>query len=176
MKIKNILLAFFVMFASVAHAQTEAFPDPAKTLYAELETKDGVVTLALFPDVAPLTVAAFVDRVNEGFYDGMFFHRVIPGFVAQGGDPSLIGKKPAGYTLPAEFTTRLKHRKGTLAMARLGNDIHSASTQFYIAYGNQPHLDGQYTIFGEVVRGMDAVDKVKQGDKMLKVRMVSKPQ
>jgi cyclophilin family peptidyl-prolyl cis-trans isomerase len=150
------------------------FPNPDLYKYAKMETKYGDVVMRLYPDVAPQTVQAFLDRANEGFYDGVYFHRVIPGFVAQGGDPTLVGRKGVSYTLPAEFTDKLGHKRGSLAMARVGNDIHSASTQFYISYGRHSHLDGQYTIFGEVETGMDAVDQINKGDKMLRVYEVKK--
>lgn len=167
---KILMVAAVVLFSTNVNAQ--AYPDPAKMVYIKMETIHGDVVMKLFPDVAPKTVAAFTDRVREGFYDGIFFHRVIPGFVAQGGDPSLVGRKRVNYTLPPEFQTRVKHKRGTLAMART-NDVNSASTQFYIAYTNIPHLDGQYTVFGEVETGMNVVDKITQGDKMLKVYMVN---
>lgn len=153
---------------------TSNFPNPDLHKYVKMETKYGDVVMKLFPDVAPLTVKAFLERANEGFYDGVYFHRVIPGFVAQGGDPTLVGRKGVNYTLPAEFTDKLGHKRGSLAMARVGNDINSASTQFYISYGRHRHLDGQYTIFGEVETGMDAVDQINKGDKMLRVYEVNK--
>ncbi|MFT7433986.1 MAG: peptidylprolyl isomerase [Alphaproteobacteria bacterium] len=176
--IKIFLMSAVMLFAvnaqaGVSGAGKGVYPDPAKMIYVKMETKHGDVVMRLFPDVAPRTVAAFVERVKEGFYDGIYFHRVIPGFVAQGGDPTLVGRPAAGYTLPPEFQTRVKHERGTLAMART-NDINSASTQFYIAYTSIPHLDGQYTVFGQVETGMNAVDKINKGDKMLKVYMVNK--
>ena len=125
--------------------------------------------MKLLPDVAPKTVAAFKERVGEGFYDGLYFHRVIPGFVAQGGDPELSGGQQVSYTLPAEFTNEYKHKEGTVAMARLGHDVNSATTQFYISLGEHPHLDGAYTIFAEVVKGMEAVEKIEKADKMDKL-------
>lgn len=177
-RIKYLIVAITMLFVSnFTQAEVNGivkFPDPAKSIYVKMETKHGDVIMKLYPDAAPQTVKAFTDRVKENFYDGLYFHRVIPGFVAQGGDPTLVGRKEAGYTLPAEFSDVLKHKRGSLAMARLGHDIHSASTQFYIAYDDIPHLDGQYTIFGEVERGMGAVDKINKGDKMLKVYMVDK--
>lgn len=175
-KLKLFLALAALVVSGQAFAQVDGvvkFPDPAKYKYVKMETKYGDVVMRLYPDVAPNTVNAFLNRVNEGFYDGVYFHRVIPGFVAQGGDPTLVGRKAAGYTLPAEFSN-LKHKRGTIAMARVGNDINSASTQFYITYSRQSHLDGQYTIFGEVESGMDAVDQINKGDKMLKLYEVQK--
>lgn len=177
-KLKLFLALATLLISGQAFAQVNGvvkFPDPAKYKYVKMETKYGDVVMRLFPDVAPQTVQAFLDRVNEGFYNGIYFHRVIPGFVAQGGDPTLVGRKAAGYTLPAEFSN-LKHKRGTIAMARVGGDINSASTQFYISYGSPSHLDGQYTIFGEVESGMSAVDQINKGDKMLKLYEVNKVQ
>ena len=135
----------------------------------KMETAYGDVYINLYEEIAPKTVAAFKERVSEGFYDGHYFHRVIPGFVAQGGDPELVGKERVDYTLPAEFTDEKQHIEGAVAMARLGHDINSASTQFYITLDDQPHLDGQYTIFGQVVKGMGAVQQILKGDTMDKL-------
>ncbi|MAF30954.1 MAG: peptidylprolyl isomerase [Magnetococcales bacterium] len=175
-KFKLLMGMALALVAQQSNAQVEGvtkFPNPDLYKYVKMETKHGDVVLRLYPDVAPQTVQAFLDRVNEGFYNGVYFHRVIPGFVAQGGDPTLVGRPAANYTLPAEFS-KLKHKRGTLAMARVGHDIHSASTQFYISYGSHPHLDGQYTIFGEVETGMSAVDQINKGDKMIKLYQVNK--
>ena len=136
----------------------------------QLELETGVVTMELYPDVAPKTVESFKNLVSKGFYDGLTFHRVIPGFMAQGGDPEGTGMGNAGFTLPAEFNER-KHVRGTLAMAR-AQDPNSASCQFYICYGPQPHLDGQYTVFGQVTSGMELIDGVKNGTIMNKLTIV----
>jgi peptidyl-prolyl cis-trans isomerase B (cyclophilin B) len=129
--------------------------------HVRLELEDGVVTVRLLPEVAPNTVANFKVLVSEGFYDGLSFHRVIPGFMAQGGDPSGNGTGGPGYRIKAEFNAT-KHVRGTVAMART-SDPDSAGSQFYICYGPQPHLDGQYTVFGEVTEGMELIDKVHNG-------------
>lgn len=138
--------------------------------YVTMTTDHGKTTMKLLPEYAPVTVQAFKERVSEGFYDGIYFHRVIPGFVAQGGDPALVGRERVDYTLPPEFSQEIDHKRGSVAMART-SDPNSASTQFYISYGAQPHLDGQYTIFAEVVDGMHAVDNIEQGDKIVKMEM-----
>ncbi len=135
---------------------------------AELET--GTITIELYPDVAPQTVEAFKKLVEKGFYDGLTFHRVIPGFMAQGGDPDGTGMGGPGYNLKAEFNDK-KHVRGTLAMAR-SSDPDSAGSQFYICYGPQPHLDGQYTIFGQVTGGMEYVDQLHNGSKIIKMTLV----
>jgi len=134
----------------------------------ELET--GVVTLELYPDVAPETVKSFKSLISKGFYDGLTFHRVIPGFMAQGGDPDGTGTGGPGFTLKAEFNDK-KHVRGTLAMARTA-DPDSAGSQFYICFAPQPHLDGQYTIFGQVTDGMELIDGLSNGAIMKKLSIV----
>ncbi len=132
---------------------------------AVIETKFGDVTLRFFPDVAPNHVKNFIDLSRKGFYDGTIFHRVVPDFVIQGGDPntkgpnrSTYGMGGPGYTLKAEFNSK-PHKRGTLSMARSGNPD-SAGSQFFITVADVPFLDNQYTVFGEVVSGMDVVDKI----------------
>ncbi len=136
----------------------------------KMELETGVVTMELYPDVAPKTVASFKKLVEQGFYDGLTFHRVIPGFMAQGGDPEGTGMGGPGFTIPAEFNDK-KHVRGTLAMARSA-DPDSAGSQFYICYAPQPHLDGQYTIFGQVLDGMEHVDALRNGSKIIKMTLV----
>ncbi len=136
----------------------------------QIELATGTVTLELLPDVAPKTVESFKKLVAKGFYDGLTFHRVIPGFMAQGGDPEGTGMGNAGFKLKAEFNAT-KHVRGTLAMAR-SSDPDSASCQFYICYGPQPHLDGQYTVFGQVTSGMELIDDVQNGTVMKKLTLV----
>jgi peptidyl-prolyl cis-trans isomerase B (cyclophilin B) len=135
---------------------------------AVITTDKGVVKMTFYPEDAPLHVASFVELAQSGFYDGTTFHRVVPDFVAQGGDPySKTGEGPPGtggpgYTVPAEFNAR-QHLEGTLAMARSA-DPDSAGSQFYICLAPQPSLDGQYTVFGEVTEGMDVVRQLAVGD------------
>jgi peptidylprolyl isomerase/peptidyl-prolyl cis-trans isomerase B (cyclophilin B) len=129
--------------------------------------KGGEIRLEFFPEDAPKTVENFVTLANKGFYNGLNFHRVVPDFVVQGGCPKGNGTGGPGYNVKAEFNKQ-KHVRGTLAMAR-SQDPDSAGSQFYICYGNTPHLDGQYTVFGKVVSGMELVDRIKQGDKMTSV-------
>jgi peptidyl-prolyl cis-trans isomerase B (cyclophilin B) len=129
--------------------------------------KGGEIRLELYPEDAPKTVENFVTLAKKGFYNGLNFHRVVPDFVVQGGCPKGNGTGGPGYQIKAEFNKQ-KHVRGTLAMAR-SQDPDSAGSQFYICYGNTPHLDGQYTVFGKVVSGMEHVDRIKQGDKMTSV-------
>ncbi len=124
----------------------------------------GTITAELYPDIAPKTVANFVKLVSEGFYDGLIFHRVIPGFMIQGGCPNGNGMGGPGYTIPGEFTANgfennLKHDRGVLSMAR-AMDPDSAGSQFFIMTQKSPHLDGQYAAFGCVTSGMDVVDRI----------------
>jgi peptidyl-prolyl cis-trans isomerase B (cyclophilin B) len=126
--------------------------------------KGGEIRLEFYPEDAPKTVENFVTLAKKGFYNGLNFHRVVPDFVVQGGCPKGNGTGGPGYQIKAEFNKQ-KHVRGTLAMAR-SQDPDSAGSQFYICYGTTPHLDGQYTVFGRVVSGMEHVDRIKQGDKM----------
>lgn len=132
-----------------------------------IETSYGSVEIELYPKDAPKTVERITELANKGFYNGLSFHRVVPGFVVQGGDPLGNGTGGSGVNLPAEFNSR-QHVEGAVAMAR-ANDPNSADSQFYISLGRHPHLDRNYTVFGQVTQGMDAVKKIKQGDKMTKV-------
>ena len=152
------------------------------TDYLIFDLKDGPVKIKLRPDLAPNHVERIKTLANKGFYDGVVFHRVIPGFMAQSGDPTGTGS--GGSDLPnlkAEFSNE-KHKRGTVSAARTANPD-SANSQFYICFDDAPWLDRQYTVWGEVVEGMDNVDKIKKGgehnngaisgepDKILKARI-----
>ena len=134
-----------------------------------LESK-GEIRIEFYPEDAPKTVENFVTLAKKGFYDGLKFHRVVPDFVVQGGDPKGDGTGGPGYTIKAEFNKQ-KHVRGAVAMAR-SQHPDSAGCQFYITYGATPHLDGSYTVFGRVVSGMEHVDRIKQGDRMTAVAIV----
>lgn len=128
----------------------------------------GEVHIDFFEDEAPNTVANFEKLANDGFYNNLTFHRVIPGFVAQGGCPEGTGFGGPGYTIKCETATNTsKHERGTLAMAHGGKD--TGGSQFYICYQPQPHLDGRHTVFGKVTKGMEHIDALKQGDRMEEV-------
>lgn len=131
--------------------------------------KGGEIRIELFPEDAPRTVESIIALSKKGFYDGLTFHRVVKGFVAQGGDPKGDGTGGPGYTLKAEFNQR-KHVRGAVAMARSAHPD-SAGSQFYICFAPTPHLDGQYTVFGQVVRGMEVVDLIQVGDRMKTIRI-----
>ncbi len=131
-----------------------------------LKTKFGEMEIVLFPDLAPKHVESFLKLAKSGFYNGTIFHRIIPGFMIQGGDP--LTKDPAnrnrfgtggpGYTLPAEFS-KVAHEKGILSAART-QDANSAGSQFFIMVAKTPHLDGQYTVFGEILKGVEVADTI----------------
>jgi cyclophilin family peptidyl-prolyl cis-trans isomerase len=149
-----------------------------------LELKDGNVTIQFLPDVAPKHVERIKLLVRRGFYDGTPFHRVIEGFMAQGGDPTGTGTGGARDLpdIPAEFTNKYRFLRGTCGMAR-SQSPNSANSQFFIMFAPAPSLDGQYTIWGRVVSGMEAVDKIKRGaagsgvvqnpDKLIRARLVT---
>ena len=145
--------------------------DPKKQYDVTMETDKGTIQLRLYPDVAPQHVNSFVFLASEGFYDGLTFHRVEPGFVIQGGDPVGNGTGGPGYRLPAEFNDR-PHKEGALAMAR-SQSPNSAGSQFYITLAPTPFLDRQYTVFGEVTSGMDVVKKIRKGDKIKSVKVTT---
>jgi peptidylprolyl isomerase len=135
--------------------------DPENTLY--LDIKPGRVVIQLFPDVAPMHVAQIKALVRRGFYDGTPFHRVIEGFMAQGGDPTGTGTGGSDLdNIRAEFSNAAKFTRGTCGMAR-SQSPHSANSQFFIMFEPAPHLNGQYTIWGQVVEGMEFVDQLKRG-------------
>ena len=124
----------------------------------------GVITLELYPNIAPETVNNFVSLVNKGFYDGLSFHRIIPGFMIQGGDPLGNGTGGPGYSIKGEFKSNgfrndLRHERGIISMAR-AMDPNSAGSQFFIMHADAPHLDGSYAAFGKVIDGMGVVDSI----------------
>jgi peptidylprolyl isomerase len=156
-----VLLAFAFALAMPAAAQTSASPDNILVL----ETNKGTVEIALRPDLAPQHVARIKELAREGFYDGVVFHRVIDGFMAQTGDPT--GTGGGGSKLPdlkAEFTAT-PFERGTVGMARTAQSTDTANSQFFIMFSRVKDLDGQYTVFGEVIDGMDVVDTIKKGSK-----------
>ena len=132
---------------------------------ATLKLKDGgVIKIELYPDIAPNTVNNFISLAKKGFYNGLIFHRVIRGFMIQGGCPQGRGTGGPGYQIFGEFSSNgfennLKHEKGVISMARAMNP-NSAGSQFFIMHENSPHLDGQYAAFGKVIEGMDVIDKI----------------
>lgn len=141
----------------------------AKTGYFLMESGDKL-EFELFPNEAPNTVANFEQLANSGFYDGVIFHRVIPGFVSQGGDPTGTGMGGSGKTIKCETDGNPhKHEPGSLSMAHAGRD--TGSSQFFIVHESQPHLDGVHTVFGKLTSGLEAARSMSNGDKMKEVRI-----
>ena len=145
--------------------------------YAIIDTDRGIVVIELYPQAAPKTVANFEALSKKGFYDGLTFHHVVPDFVVQGGDPDGTGTGGPGYTVPAEIGE--KHLRGSVATARTSDQVNpkreSSGSQFYICLEPQPALDGQYTVFGGVISGMDVVDQIQKGDHMKTIKLASTP-
>lgn len=154
-KLLSLMTIGFFMTAAAAHAA-----DPENTLILQL--KDGKVKIELFPNKAPKTVARIKELARKKFYDGIVFHRVIDGFMAQTGDPTGTGTGGSGQNLNAEFND-VSHVRGVVSMARAA-DPNSADSQFFIVFKDSKFLDKQYTAFGKVIEGMQYVDKIKKGD------------
>ena len=150
-----VLLVAALIFGGKAMAA-----DLENTLYMDVPA--GRVVIEMRPDLAPATVARIKELVRQGFYDGIVFHRVIDGFMAQTGDPKGNGTGGSGHKLKAEFSTE-KHVRGVVSMAR-SSDPDSADSQFFIMFAPAPSLDGKYTVWGKVVSGMEYIDQVKKGD------------
>jgi peptidyl-prolyl cis-trans isomerase B (cyclophilin B) len=169
MSASSHLMASVVMASFLSGLGTISVALPADAAESEtkalIETKFGTMEVTFYPDKAPKHVENFIKLAKAGFYNGTIFHRVIPGFVIQGGDPNTKGQDTStygmggpGYTVKAEFNDR-PHVRGTLSMARSQNPD-SAGSQFFIVVGTVPHLDGKYTVFGQVIKGMDVADKI----------------
>ena len=169
------------LMSETASGQTGPALDPQNTLYMDL--KDGRVVIQLLPDLAPKHVERVKTLAHEGFYDGTPFHRVIEGFMAQGGDPTGTGTGGSKLPdLPAEFTNKVHFLRGVVGAARTQNP-NTANSQFFIMFAPAPSLDGQYTIWGKVVSGMEYVDKIKRGaggsgsvtnpDKIIRMRLAA---
>lgn len=156
---KKLLLACMALFlASFNTSAQEVNPEDVIVL----KLKDGDVYIQTYPDVAPNHVARIKELVRQGFYDGLKFHRVIDGFMAQTGDPRGNGTGGSGQNLKAEFNNK-HHGRGTVSMAR-AMDPDSADSQFFICFKDAGFLDGQYTVWGQVIKGMEFVDNIKRGD------------
>lgn len=188
MKITGLILGACVVCSSVCQSLTDkkestmqvSEPKEAmkfeegKSYLAVIHTKKGDITCKLNHKAAPLSVTNFIMLAEKGFYNGLIFHRVVPNFVIQGGDPSGNGTGGPGYTVPAEIG--LPHIQGALAWARLGDNVNpqkrSSGSQFYITLGEISYLDGQYTVFGETISGMDVVKKIEMGDTIDSINIV----
>jgi peptidylprolyl isomerase len=162
MFLKGLILSVFLMSTLAISGAADA-ADPENTLYLDLE--HGRVVIEMRPDLAPKHVQRIKELAREGFYDGLAFHRVIEGFMAQGGDPRGDGTGGSGTKLPAEFSDA-PHIRGTASMAR-AQDPNSADSQFFICFDTADFLDGQYTVWGQVVEGMEYIDKIKLGERYM---------
>ncbi len=161
MKPARLALIAGLVLGTLAPGRGAIAADAENTLYMDLEY--GRVTIEMRPDLAPRHVARIKQLARKGFYDGAVFHRVIEGFMAQSGDPTGTGRGGSGTKLPAEFSDH-PHVRGVVSMAR-AQDPDSADSQFFIVFAPAPHLDGQYTVWGKVVSGMEFVDRIKRGDR-----------
>ncbi len=150
--------------------------DPSKNYEALIKTDKGEIRIRLMAKEAPLGVTNFIQLSKGGFYDGLTFHRVEPGFVIQGGDPSGNGTGGPGYTVPAEIGPA--HIEGAVAWARTGDQVNperrSSGSQFYITLAPTPFLDGAYSVFGETLAGMDVVQSIRRGDKIQSIEIIEK--
>jgi peptidyl-prolyl cis-trans isomerase B (cyclophilin B) len=152
--------------------EVKALTERARASQVRIATDKGDIVFTFFPEDAPVHTAAFMKLAQEGFYDGLTFHRVEPGFVVQGGDPEGDGTGGPGYRLKAEFNER-PHMRGTVAMARSSNPD-SAGSQFYICLDDARFLDKNYTVFGQMTDGFEALDAIRRGDKMNAVTVEDK--
>jgi peptidyl-prolyl cis-trans isomerase B (cyclophilin B) len=144
--------------------------DTSGTYRVAMETDRGMIEIELYPEHAPKTVNNFVFLAQEGFYDGVMFHRVIADFMIQGGDPTGTGRGGPGYSFEDELKGNpLRHERGVLSMANAGPNTNGS--QFFITHSSQPHLDGVHTVFGKVTKGLDVVDGIQQGDRMVRVEI-----
>jgi cyclophilin family peptidyl-prolyl cis-trans isomerase len=184
---KKLLSVFILVFTFIyigaamsksisVHEPKSLTIDPKKHYEATLSTSKGDIKVSLNAEKAPWSVNNFVYLAKSGFYDGLTFHRVEPGFVIQGGDPQGNGTGGPGYTVKAEIG--LLHTKGALAWARTGDGVNperrSSGSQFYITLEPTPFLDGAYTVFGQTIEGMDVVGKIQKGDVIKKVTVTEK--
>ena len=173
------ILAVLAIASACNGSSSDGLPVRNTGHYAIVETDRGTFVMELYPKVAPKTVENFETLVKKGFYNGLTFHRVVPDFVVQGGDPDGTGMGGPGYTVPAEIDKKEHHLRGSVATARTGDDVNpkreSSGSQFYVCLEPQAGLDGDYTIFGGVIKGMDVVDKIEKGDHMKKITLATEP-
>ncbi len=154
-------------------SETGEYAKRAERSHVRIATPHGDIVFHFFPEDAPMHTAAFIKLADAGFYDGLAFHRVEPGFVIQGGDPRGDGTGGPGYNLKAEFNAR-PHLRGTVAMARSSRPD-SAGSQFYICLDDSRFLDRQYTVFGQMTEGFEALDAIRRGDAMTSVKVEPRP-
>ena len=168
---KTVIMALLLLLILAACKNETA--KEVKMKIAVIETGKGTIKAELYTDKAPITTKNFIELAGSGFYNGLTFHRVEPGFVVQGGDPKGDGTGGSEKNIPLETNQELKHVKGALGMAR-SEDPDSASSQFYITLAPAPFLDGNYAVFGKVIEGMEIAEKINVGDKMNRVYIIEK--
>ncbi len=172
-KIIPVIILIALMAFTLGCTERTQSSQPVKNRIATIETTKGIIKFELYEKEAPITTKNFIDLAEKGFYNGLTFHRVVPNFVIQGGDPKGDGSGGSGKNIPLEIAPSLTHKIGAVGMARSG-DPDSASSQFYIVIGEATFLDGKYAVFGQVIEGQDVAEKIAVGDKMLKVTIVEK--
>lgn len=173
--IVSVVIAALISVVALAAEPAGKDDKPETGRWVVIETNKGTIKFALYEKDAPVTTKNFVELANKKFYDGLKWHRVVPGFVIQGGDPKGNGTGGSGKTIKLEVSPKLKHdAAGVVAMAR-SQDPNSASCQFYITLAAQPYLDMNYAVFGRVTEGLDVVKKIEQGDVMKTVRVIPAP-
>lgn len=184
MKFIPVLATFFALLTFNLQGDLMKFEEPQKAMKFETEktyqaiihTSKGDIVCQLYPDKAPISVTNFIQLSQGGFYNGLTFHRVVPHFVIQGGDPEGSGKGGPGYTTPAEIN--LSHQKGALAWARLPDQVNpqkrNSGSQFYLTLEKVPYLDGEYTVFGQALSGLEIMETIAQGDTIEKIDIVVK--
>ncbi len=180
-RITSIILVLTILLLTscadtTPEPKTYSTPPPmvistSKQYIATIETNKGDLVLELFASDVPVTVNNFVFLTREGFYDGLTFHRVVPDFVVQGGDPTGTGAGGPGYSFADEFTEHT-HVVGALSMANAGSDTNGS--QFFITYSPQHHLDGKHSVFGQLIEGTDVLNKIEQGDTMIRITIEEK--
>lgn len=169
-----VMLALVLLLASCSNETESSETSTGETASEHPQVRitmedDAVIELELYPEIAPLTVENFIKLVEEGFYDGLIFHRIIPDFMIQGGDPQGTGMGGPGYGIKGEFSSNgvennLKHERGVLSMAR-SQDYDSAGSQFFIMHKDSPFLDGEYAAFGKVISGIEVVDNIVNAER-----------
>jgi len=170
---RRILALLTIVFGAVMSESTPASAEPKPENVLVMETSEGTVKIEMLPELAPNHVDRIRELTRQGFYDGVVFHRVIDGFMAQTGDPTGTGRGGSGQNLDAEFS-RAPFERGSVGMAR-AQDPDSADSQFFIMFDAAPHLNGQYTLWGQVIEGMDVVDSLKKAPQNSPGGMVPDP-
>ena len=165
---KFIAIVMIVLILTVFVTACTESQESGQNRMATIETSKGIIKFELYEDKAPISTSNFIELAEAGFYEGLVFHRVVPGFVIQTGDPTGTGMGGSDKNIPLEIHPDLKHTLGAVGMAR-SQSPDSASSQFYITLAPQPGLDGSYAVFGQVIEGQEVVSRIIQGDTMIKV-------